>query len=361
MKALQPYSGAMTPQPLFLAPVDAVTQKIKSLFPCGAEFTFTAEALCLNIKIEKTSPSKRPDFELQISINQLPLILTLDHSVIEIMLSSLTTEGEFGAIAFDDLPPQLQLALLQTSIAPVINSLAGDTGLQIQLQTLAVTNNRNTDNGQFILQCRQSKKVGWIGLSLTDDILGLLWDRLSQISLSGIFPNLDIKQVPLQISFYLDGPYLQQGQINKLARHDIVVLPQVSPLQIHARNGTSPVFRGTLCGTDIDITHITRDQPMEHASDRHIDESMDHLKDLTMEITFEIAKQTTTLEQLKSMQPGQTFSLNKPLPSEVTLMVLGKAIATAELVQVGDQMGARINRILVSTTPSEIADNDNAA
>ncbi|WP_020408622.1 type III secretion system cytoplasmic ring protein SctQ [Hahella ganghwensis] len=360
------------PQPLTLPEVSNTERQLQQWFPPDAELTLTLKAGAFLVRFLPEKTSRRLTYQLQISVNQCLLIVTIDQSLLELLLARITPDTALESLPFEQLPSQLQLALLQSALAPLIDQIATHSDLQIHVESMTCFHQNELPEARLICQCNDGNRTGRATLFFTEDTINTLSDQLSLLSLSAAKPprlsQEAVEQLPLNISITLKGPSLSQAQINQLEPQDILLLKQTSAtprpeadqdisrqalyLPVEAKIQNRHLFYGVIHNTGIDITHINMDQPMEHSTEHHDNAELTQLNDLPLDVTFEIARQTTTLEHIKSLTAGQTFLLHKPLPSTVTLIVNGKAIAEAELVNVGEELGARISRLLIPATSS---------
>ena len=63
---------------------------------------------------------------------------------------------------------------------------------------------------------------------------------------------------------------------------------------------------------------------------------------LTINVVFELGEKKLSLGELKAMQPGYTFDLEKDPEKPVAVRANGKIIGFGELVQVDDRVGVRL-------------------
>ena len=82
-----------------------------------------------------------------------------------------------------------------------------------------------------------------------------------------------------------------------------------------------------------------RAQPVQQVTQRDI-------QGLPVKLTFDIGQQELTIGDLGRLGPGYTFELNRDITAPVTMKANGKLFAECELVNVNNQLGARIVRLL---------------
>jgi flagellar motor switch protein FliN/FliY len=70
------------------------------------------------------------------------------------------------------------------------------------------------------------------------------------------------------------------------------------------------------------------------------------MSDIQLDVKVELAKCSITMEKLMQLQPGNMLELNITTPDRVYLTVNDQAIATGELLYLGDNLGVKITEIL---------------
>ncbi|MDG9672329.1 FliM/FliN family flagellar motor switch protein [Hahella sp. CR1] len=377
MTALRIHAACVAMQRLALPQVDPVALRLQSLFPIGAGTRFELAATPLEVQFAAAKETRPLAFGVRLRLDQSSALLRFDQRLLDALLSALDEragqpeDGTLASLPFEKIPEMLQLALLQAVLAPLINQVSAASGLHIEVETMLPHPVQDQDSVSLFCQCVYGRQTGWASVTLSHETLDLVqgafglvqerWPRHGSQSSS----TLAITHLPLTLSACIDGPTLTYDELRQLQLNDIVLLP---PDSINS-SGDSPavgVFSvalsvcgrrlgyGTLQRQDITLTHINTDQPMTHTTTPNNDTPLQPLYDLPVEVVFEVARRTAALSQIQSLAPGQTLTLDKPLSGAVTLLVQGQAIAEAELVQVGDQIGARVTRL--SLTPAVSAE-----
>ncbi|ABC30023.1 Flagellar motor switch/type III secretory pathway protein [Hahella chejuensis KCTC 2396] len=368
MTALRIHAASVAMQRLALPQVDPFTLRLQSLFPIGAGTRFELATRPLEVQFVAPKEARLLNFSVQLRLDQSSASLRFDQRFLDTLLSALDdhagqpNEEALASLPFEKIPAMLQLALLQAALAPLIDQISAASGLHIEVETILPIPAQEQDSVSLFCRCVYGRQTGWASVVLSHEALDLAqgafglvqerWPRHGSHSSS----TLAITHLPLALSAYINGPKLTYDELRQLQLNDMVLLPPASINPI----GDSPavgVFSvalsvcgrrlgyGTLQRQDITLTHINTDQPMTHTTTPNNDAPLQPLHDLPVEVVFEVARRTATLTQIQSLAPGQTIALDKPLSGAVTLLVQSQAIAEAELVQVGDQIGARITRL----------------
>ncbi len=151
---------------------------------------------------------------------------------------------------------------------------------------------------------------------------------------------------------------LTLGRLHSLDAGDVVLLdgylkgaPPVWPtlLLAGARSGQGTLHRAChLNGTELVITgdHWMNGETTEPAQRASTAEAAVALGDVEIDLHFELQVLSTPLSELASMRPGYVVELPVPAGDAVVGLVAGgQLLGRAQLVSVGDRLGARILEI----------------
>jgi type III secretion protein Q len=113
-----------------------------------------------------------------------------------------------------------------------------------------------------------------------------------------------------------------------------------------ARTGHSTVSRAcSVWGTELTINgaHWMNTETAEQPSPAEAATSVDTIADLEVDLHFELQVLSTPLAELAAMRPGYVIELPvAAADAVVSLVVNGQVLGRAQLVSVGDRLGARI-------------------
>ncbi|WLQ16255.1 type III secretion system cytoplasmic ring protein SctQ [Hahella aquimaris] len=377
MTALRIHAASVAMQRLALPQVNPLALRLQSLFPIGAGTRFELGATPLDVQFAAAKEAHSFAFGARIRLDQTSASLRFDQRLLDALLSTLDEsagqpdDGALASLPFEKIPEMLQLALLQAALAPLIDQISAAGGLHIEVEAMLPAPVQEQDSIKLYCRCVYGRQTGWATIALSHEALDLVQGAFDLVQdkaprhWSQPYSTLAITHLPLALSAGIDGPKLSYDEVRQLQLNDIVLLPSASinptgdsPSACFFSISLSVCGRrlgyGTLQRQDITLTHINTDQPMTHTTTPNNDAPLQPLHDLPVEVVFEVARRTATLSQIQSLAPGQTLALDKPLSGAVTLLVQGQAIAEAELVRVGDQIGARITRL--SLTPAVSAE-----
>lgn len=189
------------------------------------------------------------------------------------------------------------------------------------------------------------------------------WLALLQQQAGDCLPDTLICPLTLEVGYTV----LADTQLRQLATGDVLLFDHCyyqDRTHLFVRLSPQNGFLGR-----IDGTHILLEETVEnHMSDEfdEYDGSPDEdfneqndqqthpaqtvnsrdIDDIPVRLVFDIGQQELTIGETRRLQPGFTFELNRDMSSPVTVKANGKPFAECELIQINDQLGARIVRLL---------------
>ncbi|OZG74345.1 hypothetical protein BTA51_04860 [Hahella sp. CCB-MM4] len=338
--------------------------ELNSMLPAGATYSLNLGSSRLRIQLHPQQELGSFTYRLAFTLNHFPLELEIDQPLIMALVSSIASDQSLESLPFDQLPAQLQLALLQTVIAPICDQLNESGGMQLHLEKIIPLHQTALSGSRLLCRCSLGDSTGWVAVSFARETIHQLQEVIPSGKLRLPQSQLNIGDLRQDISIQIAGIALNHQQISQLELHDIVLLDQrgasnefsgpsveARPLQVQVRTANRCLFYGALRDSMLEVTHINEEKRMDKPIDEIPGETIKNLDEIPMEVVFEIARQTSTISHLKSLVPGQIFALGKRPDSLVTMQVNGQAVAEAELVQINERIGARITRLLVPLKP----------
>lgn len=146
------------------------------------------------------------------------------------------------------------------------------------------------------------------------------------------------------------------GVLRTLAVGDVVVLPLAAP----DLNGTQQRWRVGEAGGRLALVpvicrdaawYVSGEMVMTDEDDALLagaDDEVDSLAALELPVRFEVETGTMALADLEAMVPGYVIDFRQALDqASLRLVCCGRVVGYAELVAVGDGLGARITRMVV--------------
>ena len=149
--------------------------------------------------------------------------------------------------------------------------------------------------------------------------------------------------------------------LRSLARGDVLVAPWLASadgLAVTVRfgvlRGRSLTARGCLSGHVLTIEEgpTMSDLNTDPLPDAALEEALESLGELDIPVHFEVETVAVPLADLESIEPGYVIELTTPVAAAaIRLVAYGQTIGHAELVAVGDRLGARITRMVARDEP----------
>ncbi|WP_255592757.1 type III secretion system cytoplasmic ring protein SctQ [Bordetella sp. BOR01] len=241
------------------------------------------------------------------------------------------------AMAFEALLGEVLAALEQSSSngPAYVRSLDAGAARLPHIWTLTVRAEATGDTGYAVLE------TDGLGLML---LAGLLSQTPKPDN------SIDVDALPVALRATVGAVQLPAAQLRSLQPQDVVLfdeyyvgpqgdlwltLPQGQGLRVRAEQSTYIVTQGW---TSI-MTQTTNAEP---ADDGTTDEPLD-LDAVPVRLTFDLGERSLSLAQLKRLQPGETFDLQRPLADgPVMIRANGALVGTGELVEVDGRIGVTI-------------------
>jgi type III secretion protein Q len=157
---------------------------------------------------------------------------------------------------------------------------------------------------------------------------------------------------------------LSLATLQSLGSGDVVILPKAAASQDSAVEVHWGWHRGRRLGAVARLgkTTITiageagMSEPKETPIGHPASEPMDNLGQLDIPIQFEIETVAVPLSELQSIRPGYVIEMSTPVETAaIRLVAYGKVVGHAQLVAVGDRLGARITRMVASDDQHAVA------
>jgi len=186
-----------------------------------------------------------------------------------------------------------------------------------------------------------------LGLMLLAGLLGRVEPAASDA--------IDADALPVPLRAELGAVWLPAGELRSLAAGDVLLLddclvgaqgelwlglPQGQGLRVRAQGTSYIVTQGW--------SHLMTTQtpnPAEAAPDAAAGEPLD-LDAIPVRLTFDLGERALTLAELRRLQPGETFDLQRPLEGgPVMIRANGALVGTGELVEIDGRAGVAISTL----------------
>jgi type III secretion protein Q len=157
----------------------------------------------------------------------------------------------------------------------------------------------------------------------------------------------DWQWLPVALHFEIGCTQLAAAQLRELALGDLILLDDYSlardqSLTIRLAGGV--FYTGKLNGKSITVQSIA-ETIMNEVKDAVHDTAKIKaisISELPIHLAFDLGEKTIPLRELKAIQPGYIFELDKTPEKAVAIRVEGRRIGAGELVQIEERIGVRV-------------------
>ena len=257
------------------------------------------------------------------------------------------TAPSFRGVSSENLPPDLQDIVLEASVAPLLELLGSLYGKPPHLIQGVTTDAKATNLTTY----------SWEAGRVENNVLLRGEFQLSPAAHTKLLSALDLVKpeanerwdcLPYPVSVEVGSTVIKWGDIKSLQDNDVILLDNgfsldkpeclvlIGDKQINAkRNGDQVTTSGRLASL-VTMSTAPSPTPAEAAPSRVSAE------DLPVRLSFTLGDAELTFRELKSLQEGYTFVLNRPVASPVQIRAQGAIVGVGELLMVGDQVGVRV-------------------
>lgn len=325
-------------------------------------------------------PRPRPcpvQLEVVLRLDEAPVLIGLERDIFTDALAPFLVPGEGR-----DLPAEIRLALLEAVCEEALEGLAQGLGQTLgQAATLDAV--QESAGGVFagypclgFALTRQSdgwRVLGTLGVA-DQDQAALVLDLLA-----GIFQTRQPDQAmnaPLKFPLHLplDIPFdlpliigrsrISVAELRGLEVNDLVLIreffPRDQPLLLLGPGQAARLAMHGSRATITAFTHIPLEEDMTTPAQTHADSASAmpeedtpsardvalNLDALTIELRFELGRQTLTLGELHALTAGRTFELDMPVQAPVTVTANARPVARGELLDIEGRIGVRVLELL---------------
>lgn len=159
-------------------------------------------------------------------------------------------------------------------------------------------------------------------------------------------------QVPFTASLQAGHQTLRLKQLASLAPGDIVLLNQpLQDLQLAVSSYLLADVRTDAKGDALASAWYLDERREISVESIHTQDDVDEvdvLDNLTVQLVCEVGRQSMTLAELKTLQPGSVLSMERGAQQAVDLIINGARVGQGELVRLDDALGVRIIRLAKS-------------
>lgn len=251
-------------------------------------------------------------------------------------------------------PSDIVSAIIEFHLDPLLSSIEHRAGCRIKIEDIQIEPKKLPACDCEVLFSLVDLQTGLRGIgSFLLDLASLQW-------LSGVFSdNLPI----ISIREYQDLPVragvigarckLTLDEINSLGIGDVLLLETTSD---RAKNNLvtlkvqgQPMWECIKQDGNLVVVSYVEDKMAEDKKDGNAarQENTD-LDSLEMDIEFELESIKMSLRELKSVQEGYVFDLEKKFEKYILVYANGRPIARGQIVRLGKRLGVRVLELLIS-------------
>ena len=338
--------------------------------------------------------SRQFDIELQLSIDGLPARVQVSRE----LFASVDMGSTSLADLISQLPDDLRLGCANVALEQLFADLRRLLQRDVRLQRMGMCEHIAEGTPCLGLQFHHGESAVSGVLVTNDQIRHQLQELISHNRGTALTTAADDIAMPLSLE--VGYTFMTDVRLQQLASGDIILMDRCwyqDGNQIFLRLSESDGYLGTL-----DESQITLKQRIKQSLERNMSDDFDDFDDdldlgddydfdldpeddqlaqtafteeaetsppaqppaqadtaqpvqqvtqrdiqgLPVKLTFDIGQQELTIGDLGRLGPGYTFELNRDITAPVTMKANGKLFAECELVNVNNQLGARIVRLL---------------
>ncbi|WP_461833081.1 FliM/FliN family flagellar motor switch protein [Desulfothermus sp.] len=145
------------------------------------------------------------------------------------------------------------------------------------------------------------------------------------------------------------------GDLASLEQDDIVLLEKFYPRDNKVFIKTGPfLFECELDNQKIIVSDIVKEVQM---SDDAVENKKIDINEIPITLTFSVGKIEISFGELKNIQPGYVFNLDKSMGSYIEILANGKMLGTGELVEIDGRVGVRLKEFNSTSFLNESKEN----
>ena len=163
----------------------------------------------------------------------------------------------------------------------------------------------------------------------------------------------DTSQLPVHLHFCLGETDLPLKNLQALHRGDVVffmrpLIQNTKQLYLRTESPKGPWWGipASLDGSTIQILQapqiMATSDTNPSSNDADTSDAEISIDQIPIRLSFDVGSKVVTLQELQTMQPGQTIDLGKPMQEYVTVRANGAVVGTGQLVEIDGRLGVSI-------------------
>lgn len=254
-------------------------------------------------------------------------------------------EEEAIGYGLDDLPLELKGALAETLVSPILAKISAALGVPVEFVDISfVTKSLNSAFGMsMIFKAKNIVDVVQMQLAFVPPFAAAVDDL---VQLFRLLPKVErgvmtdaLEDVPVTLSVCGGQTTLSVEQFDDLSEGDVVLpeawYPQSQRADVMLLCGNRIVSHAQCQYEGTVVTFLDTWNPITENEMKNSDQ-------LEITLTFELDRKTMTIGELKSIQPGYTFTMSDNSATPVTILANGKPVARGRLVDINGTIGVQV-------------------
>jgi type III secretion protein Q len=300
----------------------------------------------LGIKIDNNLKARAPKEPLN------SLQITFDAGLVNFIICAKNYPA-LGLVYSDGLDERLRKLAAQALLAPTLEKL-GQWGLSgAYISSIGVSKDEAVQSW-YTARTNDGQELSFAIAEISESLYAVLRQKLDHIRAEKkIRPALTLRS-----NLILSSRVVRLNILRKLSVGDVLLTDTNTDTQKYAnasiywgaQDGRKLMANCQFMNTSIKLTgEISVTNEIDAQSDEASNLSSDTLGDLDIPVRFELETVAIPLSDLESIKPGYVIELTTPIDrSTIRLISAGQIVGHAELVAVGDRLGARITRMVAS-------------
>ena len=253
-----------------------------------------------------------------------------------------------GSETLTQLPSVLRKAAYHAALAPLFAALHAATGIVFVLTESPTPLPESPARlGLWLTDTPDGNPSAL--LHLDDATVAALTTRLEHLPAAGVkepWPGL-----PVHITLWIGQTWLTPQELRQLERSDILLLPPSAPdapLELMLRQAGWPLAIAHLQRRQLLIARLVPTAMSEPSQAPATPPSALDPDDLKIRLDFDLGCLTLPLRELRTIQPGYSFELDRPDSQSVRIVAGSQVIGYGELVHIDDRLGVRVTSLFQS-------------
>ncbi|HEY5892246.1 MAG TPA: type III secretion system cytoplasmic ring protein SctQ [Chthoniobacterales bacterium] len=294
------------------------------------------------LTLERPPPPFQPAFEIAVTLGGHPLIVGFSGTLPQEWLPP-----GLAGVDLSALPEDVGRAVREATLQPLVDKAFSGAGKLISNPPPQPDDHRAVTFGWAVAGESDAQVISG-RVTMPEAALPALAASLSRAPGRAA---RDFAGLRIRTCFEVGITQMTLREIRSLRRGDIALLDEAYSI-LTSGNGFLIVADGWRLPIARDGTHITITGTLTPMADPKTRDSIptgeqepSSLDELPIRLSFTVGEVEMTLGELRQLQPGFTFELNRPASQPVVVRAQGQTIGSGEIVRIGDMIGVRLTEI----------------